>query len=131
MKIKSVRIREESDSEKKLVQAILKDIEKNTQGKKHVGSISPTANMSHIEKMKYSIVRDLVIFKKMSGFSQTEMGKLIGVNKSRITEILHYRISKFSLDTLIQYLFKLEGRVKETDDRIEEIWDSFTGDLAS
>ena len=130
MKIKSITKRQESDSEKKLVHAILKDIEKYTQGKKHVGSVAPTVNMSHIEKMKYSIARDLVMFKAMSGFSKIEMAKLIGVNKSRITEILHYRISKFSLDTLVQYLFKLEGQVKEIDARIEEISDSFTSDIA-
>ena len=81
--------------------------------------------------MKHSIARDLVIFKKMSEISQVEMAKIVGVDKSRITEILHYRISKFSLDTLIQYLFRLKGRVKIIDDRIEEISDLFTRDVAS
>ena len=127
MKIKSITKRQESAQEKKLVQGILKDIEKR---KKSLGSISPPSQVSYIEKMKYSVARDLVMFKKMSGVSQVEMAHLIGVNKSRITEILHYRVFKFSLDTLIQYLFKLKGRVKEVDDRIEEISHSF-GDIAS
>ena len=131
MKIKSIKKRKESDTEKKLVQTILKDLDKHTKGKKLIGPISPSSGMSQIERMKHSIARDLVIFKKMSEISQVEMAKIVGVDKSRITEILHYRISKFSLDTLIQYLFRLKGRVKIIDDRIEEISDSFTRDVAS
>ena len=125
MKIKSIKVRKESKTEKKVVHTILQDIEKHTKVKKIIGSISPADGASQIEKMKYAIAYDMVLFKQKSGISQTDMAKLIGVNKSRITEILHYRISKFSLDTLVQYLFKLEGRVKEIDDRIAEISDSF------
>ena len=131
MKIKSISKRKESDKEKKLAIGILKDIKKLAKNKKMIGSIAPSHHVSQIEKMKFSIARDLVMFKKISGISQTAMAKLIGVDKSRISEILHYRVVKFSLDTLIQYLFKLEGRLKEIDDRIKEISISITGKIAS
>jgi predicted XRE-type DNA-binding protein len=130
MKIISIIKRRESAKEKKQVQVILKDIEKNTRNKKTMGSVTPSSGASPMEKMKYSIARDLVMFKKLSGISQTEMAGLIGVDKSRITEILHYRIFKFSLDTLIQYLFRLEGRVREIDERIAEISHSLMGRIA-
>ena len=85
------------------------------------GSIGLSPDASEIEKMKFSIARDIIIFKMKSEISQTDMAKIMGVSKSRISEILHYRLSKYSLDTLIKYLFALKGHVMETDRRIDEI----------
>jgi predicted XRE-type DNA-binding protein len=90
-----------------------------------VGSVGLSADASEIEKMKFSIARDIIFFKMKSEITQTEIAKIIGVSKSRISEILHYRLSKYSLDTLVKYLFSLKGYVKETDKRIEEISDTF------
>jgi predicted XRE-type DNA-binding protein len=89
------------------------------------GSIGLPPNASEIEKMKFSIARDIIIFKLKSETSQTDMAKIMGVSKSRVSEILHYRLSKYSLDTLIKYLFTLKGHLKETDKRIEVIADLF------
>ena len=129
MKIKSIKTRKSTEVEKKLDIEILKEIEKKSKANKNFGSVSLSPKATQVEKMKYAIARDLVMFRTMSGMNQVEMAKLIGINKSRINEILHYRISKFSLDTLVQYLFTLKGRVNEVDKRIENISDSF--DIAS
>lgn len=90
-----------------------------------IGSFGLAADASDIDRMKFSIARDIIFFRMKSEISQTEIAKIIGVSKSRISEILHYRLSKYSLDTLVKYLFSLKGHVKETDKRIEEIADMF------
>lgn len=89
------------------------------------GSIGLPPDATAIDKMKFSIARDVIIFKMKSEVSQSDIAKIIGVSKSRISEILHYRLAKYSLDTLIKYLFALKGHVKEIDKRIEEIADMF------
>jgi predicted XRE-type DNA-binding protein len=85
------------------------------------GSVGLPPNATEIDKMKFSIARDIIFFKMKSEITQTEIAKIIGVSKSRISEILHYRLAKYSLDTLIKYLFALKGHVKEIDQRIEQI----------
>lgn len=89
------------------------------------GSIGLPPDATEIDKMKFSIARDIIFFKMKSEISQSDIAKMIGVSKSRISEILHYRLAKYSLDTLIKYLFALKGHVKEIDKRIEEISETF------
>jgi|GEM_PF-1159630 len=128
MKIKSIKLKKATQKEQQLDKRILREVARKSKSKKF-GSIALPSKASNIDKMKYSIARDMVIFLQKSEMSQIEMAKLIGINKSRISEILHYRLSKFSLDTLMKYLFTLKGIVKEVDQRIEGISDSF--DIAS
>ena len=120
MKIKKVGTRKLTKDEIALDKLVESKI-----NKENFGSIELPPNASEIEKMKFSIARDIVIFKLKSDMTQTEMANIIGVSKSRVSEILHYRLSKYSLDTLIKYLFALKGHVKETDRRIEVIADLF------
>jgi predicted XRE-type DNA-binding protein len=120
MKIKKIGSRKLTKEE------VLFDKEfKNKLKNNKVGSLGLPVDASEIDKMKFSIARDIIFFKMKSDLSQTEIAKMIGVSKSRISEILHYRLSKYSLDTLVKYLFSLKGHVKEIDKRIEEIADTF------
>lgn len=120
MKIKKVGTRKLTKDEIALDKAVKSKIKNDK-----FGSLGLPPNATEIDKMKYSIARDIVIFKMKSEISQSEIAKIIGVSKSRISEILHYRLAKYSLDTLIKYLFALKGHVKEIDKRIEEIADMF------
>ncbi len=128
MKIKYIGKRKSTQKEQAFDKEILNEVTRKSKSK-DFGSVALSPKASSIDKMKYSIARDMVIFLQKSEMSQVEMAKLIGINKSRISEILHYRLSKFSLDTLMKYLFTLKGIVKEVDQRIEEISGSF--DIAS
>ena len=120
MKIKKIGNRKLTKDEialDKIVKSKLKN--------KEFGSMGLPLNATEIDKMKASIARDINFFKMKSEISQSEMAKIIGVSKSRISEILHYRLAKYSLETLIKYLFALKGYVKEIDKRIEEMSDMF------
>jgi predicted XRE-type DNA-binding protein len=128
MKIKSIKLKKATPKDQRLDKEILKEVTKKARTK-NFGSVALSPDASEIDKMKYSIARDMVIFLQKSEMSQIEMAKLIGINKSRVSEVLHYRLSKFSLDTLVKYLFTLKGLVKEIDRRIADISDSF--DIAS
>lgn len=120
MKIKKVGTRKLSKSEILLD----KEVQKKIKSKK-VGSIGLSPSASEIDRIKFSIARDIIFFKTKSELSQTEIAEIIGVSKSRISEILHYRLSKYSLDTLVKYLFALKGHVAETDRRINDIVETF------
>ena len=120
MKIKKVGTRKLTKDEIALDEAVKSKLKND-----NFGSIGLSPNASEIEKMKFSVARDIIFFKLKSETSQTEMAKIMGVSKSRVSEVLHYRLSKYSLDTLIKYLFALKGHVLETDRRIEVIADLF------
>ncbi len=120
MKIKKVGTRKLTKDEIALDKIVKSKLKSDS-----FGSVGLPSNASEIEKMKFSIARDILIFKLKSKTSQTDMAKIMGVSKSRVSEILHYRLSKYSLDTLLKYLFALKGHVKETDRRIEVIADLF------
>ena len=120
MKIKKVGTRKLTKDEIALDKIVKSKLKNDS-----FGSVGLPSNASEIEKMKFSIARDILIFKLKSKTTQTDMAKIMGVSKSRVSEILHYRLSKYSLDTLLKYLFALKGHVKETDRRIEVIADLF------
>ncbi len=120
MKIKKIGTRTLTKEEIALDNKMVKKL-----SRRGVGPVGLSPNAPPLEQMKYSIAHDIVLFKRKSEISQSEMAKIIGVSKSRISEILHYRLAKYSLDTLIKYLFALKGHVKEIDKRIEEIADIF------
>ena len=120
MKIKKVGTRKLTKDEIALDKIVKSKLKSDS-----FGSVGFPSNASEIEKMKFSIARDILIFKLKSKTSQTDMAKIMGVSKSRVSEILHYRLSKYSRDTLLKYLFALKCHVKETDRRIEVIADLF------
>jgi len=120
MKIKKIGTRKHSKNEMILDKIITSKLKDDC-----FGSVGLPLNATEIDIMKFSIARDLIIFKMKSGISQTDMAKIIGVSKSRISEVLHYRLAKYSLDTLIKYLFSLKGHVKEIDKRIKDIANIF------
>ena len=120
MKIKKVGTRKLTKDEIALDKAVESKLKNDK-----FGSVGLPPNATDIEKMKFSIARDIIIFKLKSEISQNDMAKIMGVSKSRVSEILHYRLSKYSLDTLIKYLFTLKGHLRETDRRIEVIADLF------
>jgi predicted XRE-type DNA-binding protein len=96
MKIKKVGTRKLTKDEI----ALDKTVKSNLKNDNFV-SVGLPPNASEIEKMKFSIARDIVIFKLKSETSQTEMAKIMGISKSRVSEVLHYRLSKYSLDFVL------------------------------
>jgi len=96
-----------------------------------LGSYALGPDATAIDKMKYSVCRDLNVFRHLTGMPSIDLADKLGIDKSRISEILHYKIDKYSLDTLVGYLFKLRGIAKEIDRRIDVITKALMGKMAS
>ena len=80
---------------------------KNVEGTLMVGpSSSPT------EKFRWDLCQNLVRYMAEKDLSQVEFAKLLGIDQSRVSEIVNHRIDKVSTDKLIAYNEKINPKVK-------------------
>lgn len=70
-------------------------------GRSASGMLSPDA--SSLDRMKYDLCRRLLVYLREHELSQRELAKRLGVVESRVSEVLHYRIHKITLDRLVKY----------------------------
>ena len=64
-----------------------------------------------VARTKYELCRQIVIFMHAKDISQRDLAKKIGIPETRVSEIVHYRIEKFTVDRLLSYLEKLNPKV--------------------
>ncbi len=69
--------------------------------RKSSGLLPPDA--SSLDKTKYELCRRLATYMREEGLTQRELAKKLGVVESRVSEVLHYRIQKITLDRLVKY----------------------------
>jgi predicted XRE-type DNA-binding protein len=70
-------------------------------GKKAAGLLPPSA--SSLDRMKYDLCKRLLVYMRENQLTQRELAQQLGVVESRISEVLHYRIRKVTLDRLVKY----------------------------
>jgi predicted XRE-type DNA-binding protein len=58
---------------------------------------------SSLDKMKYELCKQLLVYMQDHELTQRELAKKLGVVESRVSEALHYRIQKVTLDRLVRY----------------------------
>jgi predicted XRE-type DNA-binding protein len=68
---------------------------------KPAGMLPPDATA--LERTKYDLCKRLLIYMREHELTQRELAKRLGVVESRVSEVLHYRIHKISLDRLVKY----------------------------
>lgn len=66
--------------------------------------ITEKKNLSHQDKFKISLCRHFVQFANLKKMKLIELSKLIGLPKTRLSEITNYKINKFTVDQLIKNL---------------------------
>jgi len=64
-----------------------------------------------VEKAKYDLCKHILIFMHTKGLSQRQLAKKMSIPETRVSEIVHYKISKFTLDKLVSYYEKLNPKV--------------------
>ena len=64
-------------------------------------------NASSLDRTKYDLCKRLLIYMRENDLTQRELAKKLGVVESRVSEVLHYRIKKLTLDRLVKYHEKL------------------------
>ena len=68
------------------------------------GSRGLSPNASPLERAKYDVCEQILIYMKKKKISQRQLAQLLDSSETRVSEIVHYRIEKFTLDRLIGFL---------------------------
>jgi predicted XRE-type DNA-binding protein len=67
------------------------------------GNYAVPANASKIDLAKYEICQLIAKYRRENDLMQKELAERIGVDESRISDILHGKIESFTLDRLVSY----------------------------
>lgn len=67
---------------------------------------------SIVERTKYNLCRQFVIYKRENELSQKELAELVGIDDALMSKILHYHIKEFTTDRLLRYLSKLHPDIE-------------------
>jgi len=92
-------------SKKKLeeIDKKLKDVE---------GTLMVGPSSSSLEKFRWELCQNLVKYMTKKDLSQVEFAKLLGIDQSRVSEVVNHRIDKVSTDKLISYNEKINPKVE-------------------
>jgi len=75
------------------------------------GSHDLPADASSVEKAKYELCKQMVLYMRKHDISQRELAKKLGVSESRVSEIVHYNIRKITIDKLVELHERLDRSV--------------------
>lgn len=71
------------------------------------GSLALSPNATPLEKLRYDICRQFVIYKREHNLQVKELAKKVGIDESLMSKILRYRHQRFTTDKLIDILSKI------------------------
>lgn len=71
------------------------------------GSLALSPNATPLEKLRYEICRQFVIYQREHNLKAKELAKIVGVDESLMSKILRYRHQRFSTDKLVELLSKI------------------------
>ena len=86
-----------------LILEVIEDAKKKAQ-KKQLTKISDKKNLSTEDKFKISLCAHFVQYLVENSIRPTKLHNQTGIEKSRLSEILHYKINNFTIDKLLGYL---------------------------
>jgi predicted XRE-type DNA-binding protein len=61
-------------------------------------------NASLVDKIKFSICREILKYKMKNELTQRQLAEQLGENESLISKVVHYHIDRFTIDRLLKYL---------------------------
>ncbi|NOY83752.1 MAG: XRE family transcriptional regulator [Nitrospirae bacterium] len=76
------------------------------------GNLALPADASKVDQAKYQLCQLIARYRREHGLLQKEVAKKIGVDESRISDILRGKIECFTLDRLINYAAKLHDNLE-------------------
>ena len=83
----------------KEIQEILKELESS-----EPTFILDRKNASAVDKIKYDLCREFVIYMISNKISQVELAERLDIDKARVNKIIKYRIEVFTIDKLLSLL---------------------------
>lgn len=88
----------------------LKRMDKKLARAKGSAFLSPDATPT--EKLKWDLCAQFIRFRRENDISQRALAKMIGISEARMSEILHYRFKRYTVDHLMKYLIKIKPDLK-------------------
>lgn len=76
------------------------------------GNLALPKNATELDRAKYQLCQLIARYQREHGLLQKYVAKKIGVDESRISDILRGKIESFTLDRLISYAEKLHPGLK-------------------
>ena len=67
------------------------------------GAQSLPKNATYIEQIKFDLCKRIISYVRVEQITQTELSLKLGIDPARASEIVNYKIDKFTIDTLISY----------------------------
>lgn len=72
--------------------------------------LPPDASLS--DKVKYNVCREIIVYMRKNNLTQRQLSELLSTGEARVSEIVHYKIKKITLDKLLDHLEKLNPSAK-------------------
>lgn len=76
------------------------------------GNLTLPKNATEVDRAKYQLCQLIARYQRERGLLQKDIARRIGVDESRISDILRGKIESFTLDRLIGYAEKLHPGLK-------------------
>jgi predicted XRE-type DNA-binding protein len=68
------------------------------------GSQGLPPDATPLDRAKYDVCEQILVYMKKKKITQRDLAEVLDTSETRVSEIVHYRINKFTLDRLIGYL---------------------------
>jgi predicted XRE-type DNA-binding protein len=76
------------------------------------GTLMLAPDATPLEKLRWDICQKFIQYKAEHHMTQEELAECLGVDKAKISKILHHRIEEFSTDRLMKLYQGLNPRMK-------------------
>jgi predicted XRE-type DNA-binding protein len=86
--------------------------EKLSDPKYQGGNLALPGKASEVDRAKYQLCQLIARYQREHGLLQKDIARKLGVDESRISDILGDKIESFTLDRLIGYAEKLHPRIR-------------------
>ena len=90
----------------------LDEVRNRLSNPKVLGSSLLPDNASQIDRAKFKACEAIIKFRRKNDLKQKELATRLGIDESRMSEILHYKIEGFTLDRLVSYAQVLYPNLK-------------------
>ncbi len=76
------------------------------------GTLMISPNATPLQKLRWDICQKFVRYTREHELTQDQLAKKLGVDKAKVSKILHHRIDEFSTDRLITLYQQLNPDIK-------------------
>ena len=90
----------------------LAEVRKRLSDPSVLGSSLLPSNATQIDRAKFKACEAIIKFRQKNALKQKDLAQQLGIDESRMSEILHYKTDGFTLDRLVSYAQELYPNLK-------------------